>query len=81
MNRDEHKIFIGVIMNLSKKSKVALFLLMITTSACFVQNWKSFIKGVEDKIGGKNNTQTKEQTKTNKTTESADTKNDRKTLK
>ena len=61
-------------MNLSKKSKVALFLLMITTSACFVQNWKSFIKGVEDKIGGKNNTQTKEQTKTNKTTESADTK-------
>ena len=54
---------------------------MITTSACFVQNWKSFIKGVEDKIGGKNNTQTKEQTKTNKTTESADTKNDRKTLK
>ena len=74
MNQDEHKIFIGVIMNLSKKSKVALFLLMITTSACFAQNWKSFVKGVEDRIGEKNNPQTKEQTKTNKTTESADTK-------
>ena len=61
-------------MNLSKKSKVALFLLMITTSACFAQNWKSFVKGVEGRVGGKNNPQTKEQTKTNKTTESADTK-------
>ena len=59
----------------------ALLLLMITTSACFAQNWKSFVKGVEDRIGGKNNPQTKEQTKTNETTESADTKNDRKTLK
>ena len=47
---------------------------MITTSACFAQNWKSFVKGVEDRIGEKNNPQTKEQTKTNKTTESADTK-------
>ena len=74
MNQDEHKIFIGAIMNLSKKSKVALFLLMITTSACFAQNWKSFVKGVEGRVGGKNNPQTKEQTKTNKTTESADTK-------
>ena len=69
-------------MNLSKKSKVALFLLMITTSACFAQNWKGFVKGIEGRVGGKNNPQTKEQTKTNKTTESADTKkNDRKTLK
>ena len=59
-------------MNLSKKSKVMLFLLMITTSACFAQNWKSFVKGVEGRVGGKNNPQTKEQT--NKTTESADTK-------
>ena len=74
MNQDEHKIFIGAIMNLSKKSKVALFLLMITTSACFAQNWKSFVKGVEDRIGGKNNPQTKEQTKTNETTESVATK-------
>ena len=74
MNKDKHKIFIGAIMNLSKKSKVALFLLMITTSACFAQNWKSFVKGVEGRVGGKNNPQTKEQTKTNKTTESADTK-------
>ena len=72
MNQDEHKIFIGAIMNLSKKSKVALFLLMITTSACFAQNWKSFVKGIEGRVGGKNNPQTKEQT--NKTTESADTK-------
>ncbi|MDO5767423.1 MAG: hypothetical protein Q4P83_07420 [Spirochaetales bacterium] len=47
-------------MNLSKKSKVALFLLMITTSACFAQNWKSFVKGVEGRVGGKNNPQTKE---------------------
>ena len=69
-------------MNLSKKSKVAMFLLMITTSACFAQNWKSFVKGVEGRVGGKNNPQTKAQTKTNKTTESADTKkHDRKTLK
>ena len=74
MNQDEHKIFIGVIMNLSKKSKVALFLLMITTSACFAQNWKSFVKGVEGRVGGKNDPQTKEQTKTNNTTEPADTK-------
>ena len=35
---------------------------------------KSFVKGVEGRVGGKNNPQTKEQTKTNKTTESADTK-------
>ena len=61
-------------MNLSKKSKVMLFLLMITTSACFAQNWKSFVKGVESRVGEKNAPQTKEQTKTNKTTESADTK-------
>lgn len=61
-------------MNLSKKSKVALFLLMITTSAFFAQNWKSFVKGVESRVGEKNAPQTKEQTKTNKTTESADTK-------
>ena len=74
MDKDKHKIFIGAIMNLSKKSKVALFLLMITTSACFAQNWKSFVKGVEGRVGGKNNPQTKEQTKTNKTTESTDTK-------
>ena len=40
-------------MNLSKKSKVMLFLLMITTSACFAQNWKSFVKGVEGRVGGK----------------------------
>ena len=59
-------------MNLSKKSKVMLFLLMITTSACFAQNWKGFVKGVEGRVGGKNNPQTKEQT--NKTTEPADTK-------
>lgn len=58
-------------MNLSKKSKVAMFLLMITTSACFAQNWKSFVKGVESRVGEKNAPQTKEQTKT---TESADTK-------
>lgn len=74
MDKDKHKIFIGVIMNLSKKSKVTLFLLMITTSACFAQNWKSFVKGVEGRVGGKTTTQPKEQTKTNKTTESADTK-------
>ena len=61
-------------MNLSKKSKIMLFLLMLTTSACFAQNWKSFVKGVEGRVGGKNDPQTKEQTKTNKTTESADTK-------
>lgn len=61
-------------MNLSKKSKIMLFLLMITTSACFAQNWKSFVKGVEGRVGEKNAPQTKEQTKTNKTTESADTK-------
>lgn len=61
-------------MNLSKKSKVALFLLMITTSAFFAQNWKSFVKGVESRVGEKNAPQTKEQTKTNKTTESTDTK-------
>lgn len=58
-------------MNLSKKSKIMLFLLMITTSACFAQNWKSFVKGVESRVGEKNAPQTKEQTKT---TESADTK-------
>ena len=61
-------------MNLSKKSKVALFLLMITTFACFAQNWKSFAKGIEGRVGGKNTSQTNEQTKSNKTTESADTK-------
>lgn len=61
-------------MNLSKKSKIMLFLLMITTSSCFAQNWKSFVKGVESRVGEKNAPQTKEQTKTNKTTESTDTK-------
>ena len=55
-------------MNLSKKSKVMLFLLMITTSACFAQNWKSFVKGVESRVGEKNAPQTKEQTKTKKMT-------------
>lgn len=42
-------------MCLSKKSKIALILIMITASACFAQKWKGIVKGIESRTGGNNN--------------------------
>lgn len=44
-------------MKLSRKSKVVLVLLMVAASACFAQKWKSLVKGIEGRVGGKNNSQ------------------------
>ena len=44
-------------MCLSKKSKIALILIMITASACFAQKWKGIVKGIESRTGGNNNSQ------------------------
>lgn len=54
-NRDikQSNIFSELIMCLSKKSKIALILIMITASACFAQKWK----GIEGRTGGNNNSQ------------------------
>ena len=58
-NRDVKKsnIFSEIIMCLSKKSKIALILIMITASACFAQKWKGIVKGIESRTGGNNNSQ------------------------
>ena len=44
-------------MKLSRKSKVLLVLLMVAASTCFAQKWKSLVKGIEGRVGGKNNSQ------------------------
>lgn len=44
-------------MKLSRKSKVVLVLLMVAASACFAQKWKGLVKGIEGRVGGKNNSQ------------------------
>lgn len=49
--------FSEIIMCLSKKSKTALILIMITASACFAQKWKGIVKGIEGRTGGNNNSQ------------------------
>ena len=58
-NRDikQSNIFSEIIMCLSKKSKIALILIMITASACFAQKWKGIVKGIESRTGGNNNSQ------------------------
>lgn len=58
-NRDikQSNIFSEIIMCLSKKSKTALILIMITASACFAQKWKGIVKGIEGRTGGNNNSQ------------------------
>lgn len=58
-NRDvnQSNIFSELIMCLSKKSKIALILIMITASACFAQKWKGIVKGIESRTGGNNNSQ------------------------
>lgn len=47
----------GENMKLSRKSKVAVVLLMIASSACFSQKWKGIVKGIEGRVGGKNSSQ------------------------
>ena len=44
-------------MKLSRKSKVVLVLLMVAASTCFAQKWKGIVKGIEGRVGGKNNSQ------------------------
>ncbi len=44
-------------MKSSKKAKVAVVLLMIASSDCFSQKWKEIVKGIEDRVGGKNSSQ------------------------
>ena len=54
-------MFLGVIMNLSRKSKIALAVLavlMLTASACFAQKWKGIVKGIEGRVGGNGSSQT-----------------------
>ena len=53
----QYNIFSEFIMCLSKKSKTALILIMITASACFAQKWKGIVKGIEGRTGGNNNSQ------------------------
>lgn len=47
-------------MKLSRKSKIAVVLLMIASSACFSQKWKGIVKGIEGRVGGKNSSQSTE---------------------
>lgn len=47
----------GENMKLSRKSKIAVVLLMIASSACFSQKWKGIVKGIEGRVGGKNSSQ------------------------
>lgn len=54
---NQSNIFSEIIMCLSKKSKIALILIMITASACFAQKWKGIVKGIESRTGGNNNSQ------------------------
>ena len=54
---NQSNIFSEIIMCLSKKSKIALILIMITASACFAQKWKGIVKGIEGRTGGNNNSQ------------------------
>lgn len=54
---NQSNIFSELIMCLSKKSKIALILIMITASACFAQKWKGIVKGIESRTGGNNNSQ------------------------
>ena len=67
-------MFLGVIMNVSKKSKVVIVALMVAVSSCFAQKWKGLVKGIEGRVGGKNNSQTTEQTQAIETTEQNNTK-------
>lgn len=59
------KLTIGVIMKLSKKSRITLLLLMAATSVCFAQKWKSVVKGTGK--SGSQTAQQAEQTETGKT--------------
>lgn len=54
---NQSNIFSELIMCLSKKSKIALILIMITASACFAQKWKGIVKGIESRTSGNNNSQ------------------------
>lgn len=56
-NVKKSNIFSEIIMCLSKKSKIALILIMITASACFAQKWKGIVKGIESRTGGNSNSQ------------------------
>lgn len=61
-------------MYLSKKSKVVLVALMVAASSCFAQKWKSLVNGIEGRVGGKNNSQTTEQTQAIEQTETNNAK-------
>ena len=65
-------------MCLSKKSKVVLILLMVAATSCFAQKWKSLVNGIEGRVGGKNNSQTTEQTQAIEQTEPTETNNTKK---
>lgn len=55
----------AAIMNLSKKSRIVLVLLMAASSACFAQKWKGIVKGIEGRVGGNNNPQAAQETEEN----------------